>query len=279
MLFRTLWFRTVLLPLCLLLTPNTYAAISPLTASECQHMQQAGVISAHAPIRCQRLARVAVRYLDFSRHPQQGNIIVMDAVAPRVEQIFRELYQKPVAIHSLKPMRDFGADDNLSMQANNSSAFNARPITQGTSWSKHAYGLAIDINPMQNPFVTLSTEGRIAVQPMGAEREYLNRFAYRSGKAQRAGMAEEMVDIFANNGFLIWGGYWNSPIDYQHFEIGPMALVKRLAAEPDKARGVFEKYIADYLLCMQQSTLTPHDNARAHCVAQTVEHYSHWPAK
>lgn len=249
-----------------------------LSSEQCLAMKKAHVISEQAPLPCSRLKQVDVTFRDFSGKTQTGAIIVMDAVAHRVEMIFSALYQHQIPIQSITPIREFFGDDEASMRANNTSAFNARPMTGGSSWSKHAYGLAIDINPLQNPFVEFQAS-QIVVKPPQAAKHYLNRYSYRLGKPFRTGMAEEMVDIFANNGFLIWGGYWNDPIDYQHFEIGPRALVNRLTAEPSKARGVFEKYIADYLSCMQLSKQTPRENARAHCAASVVEKYSHWPAQ
>lgn len=98
----------------------------------------------------------------------------------------------------------FGADDDASMAADNTSAFNCRPITGGGGWSLHSYGVAIDINPRENPYVS----GSLVLPPEGAA--YLDRSAAVPGLI-RAG------DPVVARGFA-WGGYWSDPIDYQHFE-------------------------------------------------------------
>lgn len=104
-------------------------------------------------------------------------------------------------------MREFRGDDSASMDANNSSAFNARPITGGGGWSKHAYGVAIDINPVQNPFLEFDSNGTITVKPSQSATSYVNRTRFRArDEIERRGMAEDVVELFAHHGFMIWEG-------------------------------------------------------------------------
>ncbi|GAA5645798.1 MULTISPECIES: M15 family metallopeptidase [Vibrio] len=264
----------VVLPL--LLSTSALASVEPITPQQCKVMREKGAISNESPIQCDRLSTVHVRHYDFNGEVKQGAVVVMNSVAHRVERIFEALYQRKVPMQSVLPIEHFNGSDKASMTANNTSGFNARPMTGGTEWSKHAFGLAIDINPVQNPFIDIDDHNRVSVQPEQSTKQYLNRYTYRAGKPVRSGMAEDVIDIFAENGFLTWGGYWNYPIDSQHFEVGPRALVNRLAAEPGKARGVFEKYIADYLTCMKASTQAVHEQARAICVQKVTKKFSNW---
>lgn len=255
---------------------SAFAGVELISEQQCQIMYDKGILSANAPVKCNRLANVTIQHYDFDGQIRKGTIVVMDAVANRVDRIFQTLLEKKVPMHSVMPMEKFNGDDNASMVANNTSAFNARPIIGGVSWSKHAYGLAIDLNPEQNPFVSIDENNSVTVRPVQSTKTFLNRYTYRPAKPVRTGMAEEVIDVFAENGFLIWGGYWNYPIDFQHFEIGPQALVNRLATEPDKikAQNVFEEYIADYLHCMKTSDQKKHEEKRMSCVQKITKKFS-----
>ena len=92
------------------------------------------------------------------------------------------------------------------MQANNSSCFNFRKIDGSDLLSMHSYGLAIDINPVQNPFIQNGT-----ILPL-AGKEYLERELIRKG------MVEPIINIFNKYGFTVWGGDWTTPRDYHHFQ-------------------------------------------------------------
>ena len=110
-------------------------------------------------------------------------------------------------------MNDFNGSDELSMAANNSSCFNFRPIAGTKTLSMHSYGLAIDINPVQNPFIVIKDRfQKVIVHPKQAT-EFLNRHN------QRSGMVEPIVGILKKYGFSQWGGVWNNPIDYHHFQV------------------------------------------------------------
>ena len=128
-------------------------------------------------------------------------MIVFDVIAPSVEQLLLELKQRNFPLHSARLMREFNGDDNASMEANNSSAFNARPIIGGGGWSKHAYCVAIDINPVQNPFLAFGSNGTITVKPSQSATSYVNRTRFRARNTiERRGMAEDVVELFAHHG-------------------------------------------------------------------------------
>lgn len=225
-----------------------HADIVPVSAAQCADMKARHVITPANPVPCARLASVSFDYTDFDGVTRNGSVVVLDAVAPQVESLFGELLLRSVPIAGARPLEHFDGDDAASMAANNTSAFNGRPMTGGGSWSKHAYGAAIDINPLQNPYVTQAGTARQEVLPPAAAADYLQRAPVK------AGMAEDVVSVFYDHGFLIWGGNWKQPIDYQHFEIGSRDFIRKLATQPKpQARAEFERYVARYRSCAHKA--------------------------
>jgi hypothetical protein len=150
-------------------------------------------------------------------------------------------------------MNYYSGDDDASIGDNNTSSFNDREISGGERISLHAYGLAIDINPIQNPSLKRNGDGSIRVSPPGGS-QFLNRSEDRPGKAKREGMAESMIDIFANHGFLIWGGYWDDPIDYQHFQVSRRMADLLIATSPTDGVEKFREYIQGYRDCRKSAS-------------------------
>lgn len=123
-------------------------------------------------------------------------------------RVFRRLFDERFPIESMRLVDEFGGDDDRSMSANNTSAFNCRPATGSTRWSEHAYGRAVDINPVQNPYVTRSG----AVLPPAGD-------AHTRRDPATPGLITDgsvVVSAFADIGWT-WGGHWSSGKDYQHF--------------------------------------------------------------
>ena len=205
-------------------------------------MKARHVIGSGNPVPCGKLSTVSFDYTDADGAVKRGAVVVLDAIAPEVEALFGELLLRSVPLADARPMQAFDGDDARAMAANNTSAFNGRPMTGGGNWSKHAYGVAIDINPLQNPYVSHAGSPEQEVQPP-AGADYLDR-------TPQPGMAEELVGAFYDHGFLIWGGHWKQPIDYQHFEIGSRAFINRLLGLPRQAaRAEFARYVARYRQC------------------------------
>ncbi len=229
------WFLLGLL----LLSPATAGSVQPIDAARCAAMKAHHVLTAGAPAGCERLSLVTFGYVDFEGHAHDdGAIVVLDAVAPRVLRIFEALEARGFPIAKAKPLEAYEGDDAASMADNNTSGFNDRPVAGTTQASLHAYGAAIDLDPVQNPFVTANGSVVTVAPPAGAA--YLNRRQHRPGKADRPGLAEAVVSLFAENGFSHWGGDWNDPIDYQHFDIGRPLAEALAALPPDQARARFE---------------------------------------
>jgi len=248
-----LYFRSLLLIFICYTAPALASSnTNKLSDETCQKMINVGVMSSDAPVQCDRLRQVNFEYIDFkgTRH-KDGVMIVMDAVAPYIANIFESLYKLHFPIHRARPISFYQGDDNQSMDDNNSSAFNYRAITGsigGRSLSLHAYGLALDINPIQNPFIEFNQSGSATFSPANGVN-YANRMHYRLGKQQAEGFAEEVVAVFADNGFLYWGGFWNKPIDYQHFQVSRSMANLMSIMSGDEAKLFFTQYVDWYRSC------------------------------
>ena len=202
-------------------------------------MRQKNVISTQAPVQPERLRLLNLTYFDFEGKEKDGQLVVLDACAESVVSIFRELHARRFAISKMVPITEYDGDDDRSMADNNTSCHNFRPVAGSSRLSLHSYGTAIDLNPIQNPYVILRQEKATATYLPPASMAYANRRLVRIGKAYRAGMAEEVVDVFARHGFYDWGGNWDSPIDYQHFQVDREVSYLLAAMSPEEAHGFF----------------------------------------
>jgi hypothetical protein len=222
-------------------TEDAVLAISPTL---CAEMKTHRVLNPGAPLGCDRLRLVTFGYVEFDGQPRSdGRLVVMDIVADHVLQIFVRLRGLRFPVASARLMDHYDGDDDASMAANNTSALNVRPVAGSKTISLHAYGVAIDLNPIQNPFVTRS--GRTPSAEPAAGRDYLAR------KPARPGMAETVVQVFAEQGFAEWGGAWNNPVDYQHFQV-PRRLAVQLARLPAaEGRTLFARYVDKVRACLQ----------------------------
>ena len=158
------------------------------------------------------LRYLTIAYVDFDGNVQKGELICNEAIASDLLEIFRQLYLQEYPLESVRLIDEFDADDVKSMQANNTSCFNYREIAGTNKLSNHALGLAIDINPLYNPWVK-EKEGKISVSPEEG-RPYADRSKPLPHKIDEN---DPCYQLFKAYGFT-WGGSWNSPKDYQHFE-------------------------------------------------------------
>lgn len=227
--------------------------VMPVSAALCSDMKLHHVLGSEPPVGCDRLNLVRFSYVGFDKKlHNDGNVVVMDAVATHVATIFSVLLSRRFPIAKAQLMNQYDGNDHASMDDNNTSAFNDRDIENGNLISLHAYGLAIDVNPIQNPYLT-GSDSIFKVHPR-AGMEYVNRNEDRPAKTARPGMVEPIIDVFADNGFLIWGGYWDNPIDYQHFQVG-RGMAERLAgATPTDAASMFNGLIQRYRKCFRGSS-------------------------
>lgn len=158
------------------------------------------------------LAYVHVIHYDFDGQVQEGELICNKTIAEDLVEIFKELYLAEYPIEEIALVDEYNGDDEASMAANNSSCFNYRVISGTTKISNHAYGLAIDINPLYNPYIT-GTGENVKVQPANAA-DYTDREGAFLYKIDHDDLCYQ---LFIEHGFT-WGGDWTSSKDYQHFE-------------------------------------------------------------
>lgn len=159
------------------------------------------------PVALDDLSLLTLAYWGEDNAPHQGQIIVHSTQAEAVVRIFNVLYDTHFPLTSMKLMWEFEGSDDASMNANNTSGFNCRRIKNTTKWSNHSYGMAIDINPLWNPWV----RGTIVDPPAG--KDYVDRTIDKPGVIQAG---DAVVTAFAQEGWK-WGGYWKNTKDYQHF--------------------------------------------------------------
>ena len=143
-----------------------------------------------------------------------GEMIVNQAIEADILDIFQKLYENRYPIERMVLVDEYDADDEASMQANNTSAFNYRTIAGSSRLSNHSYGLAVDLNPKYNPYVKEASDGSLICQPQGSEA-YADRAAEFAYKIDEQDLAYR---LFTEAGFT-WGGDFNSVKDYQHFEM------------------------------------------------------------
>ncbi|MEQ9310309.1 MAG: M15 family metallopeptidase [Balneolaceae bacterium] len=187
--------------------------IRNLSQTEIERMITTGVWREECPVHYTRLKKVEVSFIGFDETVKTGNLIVLDIISQNIEKLFNELVDLEFPIYQMLPIEEFGGDDVLSMKANNSTSFNGRLVARTNRWSSHAYGTAIDINPIQNPYLLLNEQRElIEVIPPDGEK-FLDR------KNRRKGMVEEIVALFAKHGFTEWGGSWKEKPDYHHFQL------------------------------------------------------------
>jgi hypothetical protein len=182
--------------------PAFQATISPVKWSELRYTYRAG-----CPVPTQQLRTIRVTHWGFDARTHEGALIVRDRVANDVVKVFRRLYDARFPIRRMRLMSAYRGSDDASMAADNTSAFNCRFVKGTRRWSMHAYGEAIDVNTVENPYV----QGSRVSPPSG--RPYLDRSNRRPGMAVEGGV---LVRSFDAVGWR-WGGRWTSSKDYQHF--------------------------------------------------------------
>ena len=179
------------------------AAAATVTAAELGKSWHSG-----CPVGPAQLRTLSLTYWGFDAKPHQGALVVAASVVPAVTQVFRTLFAEHFPIRTMIPIVAFGASDPASTAADNTSSFNCRyAVANGPpQWSAHAYGEAIDVNTVENPYVF---NGQVLPANAAA---YKVRAPYRPGMAVPGG---QLVEAFASVGWQ-WGGRWSAP-DYQHF--------------------------------------------------------------
>jgi len=153
----------------------------------------------------QDIKSLQVPFIDYNGEKKNWVIEVHDLISDEIRQIFNSIAEESFPIHSILPIDNFDYDDNKSMQANNSSAYNFRFIVWGNSLSKHAYWFAVDINPMQNPYIKNEI-----ILPEASNWLYDTRKKWT--------ITKEIASIFQDHGWIRWWDREKPYLDYHHFE-------------------------------------------------------------
>ena len=159
------------------------------------------------PVHLRDLRLLRMSHRRFDGKMATGRLIVHADVAREIVSVFRRLYNAGFPIRRMVPVDAYGASDFRSIEADNTSAFNCRYVEGTTRWSEHAYGRAIDLNPIENPYVSGARTSHRASIP------YLDRSRRRPGMAYEGGAVVRAFDAVGWG----WGGRWTSVKDYQHF--------------------------------------------------------------
>ena len=153
-----------------------------------------------------------VLHVGFDGQAHEGEIICNKAIAEDLLEIFEQLYEAGYEIEKIKLVDEYNAEDEASMADNNSSCFNFRFISHTTKISNHGKGMAIDINPLYNPYIK-TVNGNLNIEPANST-SYVDRAADFPHKIDETDLAYQ---LFTAHGFS-WGGAWTTSKDYQHFE-------------------------------------------------------------
>jgi len=186
-------------------TPPFVVRVERVSAEDLPYSWRPG-----CPVAPSQLRRVRLAYWGFDGRRHLGALVVNERVTADVASVFRTLYRARFPIRRMRPIDAYRGDDDRSAAADNTSAFNCRrAVTNGpASWSMHAYGEAVDLDPRENPYVGCGmTRDKTALS-------YLNRSRHRPGMVTPA-----VRRAFASIGWG-WGGSWfGSTKDYMHFSI------------------------------------------------------------
>lgn len=187
----------------------------PLTESIKERITGISYPESGCTVPYEDLNYVGLKYIDFDGQEQTGELICNKAIAQDMVEIFHELYRNEYRLERVRLIDEYNGDDTASMAENNTSCFNYRVVDGTTNLSKHAYGLAVDVNPYYNPYVVFNRneDGSDYISPPGSE-VYADRsqnFAYKIDENDLC------YRLFTEHGFT-WGGNWNSTKDYQHFQ-------------------------------------------------------------
>lgn len=192
-------------------TSTTPAPAFTSDVSAVSTAQLGGTWHAGCPVGSSQLRLLQMSYWGFDNRPHLGAMVVNASVVASVIKVFSTLYAARFPIQEMVPESAYAGNDNAAAAADDTSGFNCRyAVTPGPPrWSVHAYGEAIDVNDVQNPYI----DGTTVIPPAGAA--YEDRSDVRPGMAVPGGT---LVDSFASVGWQ-WGGRWTSSPDYQHFSL------------------------------------------------------------
>lgn len=190
---------------------NSYFAVEPISDAVFARMEGKSY-KAGCTIPRSELRYIRALHITAEGEIKRGEMVVNRAISDQVLTILRKLFEAKYPIERMVLVDDYNADDEASMAANNSSSFNYRTTPGGTRLSAHSRGMAIDINPLYNPYVK-NSNGKVIVAPKSA-----TAYIDRSGNFPYKITDDDICcRLFKEYGFE-WGGEYKTIKDYQHFE-------------------------------------------------------------
>ena len=189
------------------------ASVSKIDAKIKHRMLTGKSWKASCPVPLKNLRYLRLPYIDFSGQAQRGEMIVHKDVANNVVAVFASLYDIKYPIRKIRLVSDYKGSDWQSIEADNTSAFNCRAATGSKKWSKHSYGKAIDINPIENPYVFRSGRSSHKASKPFIKRRHSSHTAKDRALLLRKDAATQ---IFIGHGWK-WGADFKGAKDYQHF--------------------------------------------------------------
>ena len=189
------------------------ATIKPINKYTKQRMVTGRTWHKGCPVSPKDLRYIRLKHRNFYSSEKMGELIVHKDVAKEVVEIFRELYEVGYPIRQMRLVSDFRGSDWQSIEADNTSAFNCRKATGSKKWPKHSYGKAIDLNSIENPYIS-RTGSIVHIKSL----QYRKRVHKSNTAADKAVLLknDKAVRIFKKYGWK-WGGDWLRVKDYQHF--------------------------------------------------------------
>jgi hypothetical protein len=189
------------------LVPGFHARVQPIPVAVRAQMTDVSWRPG-CPVGFDDLRLITLTYHGFDGFAHSGQLVANRDAAAKLVTVFKRFYAARFPIRRMRLVDAYGGDDFRSIEADNTSAFSCRAATGSTHWSQHAYGRAIDVNPIENPYVTSA-----GTTSHPASRPYVDRSRHRPGMAYEGGV---LVEAFGAAGWG-WGGTWNGIKDYQHF--------------------------------------------------------------
>ncbi len=218
---RYLWLLFTLFSLSTMSNAQTkeweeYFEVMPIDDHTLARMQKGGSFPTTCTMKREDLRYLRLLHYNYSGQVQVGELVCNKTIANDLLDIFKELFREKYEIEKMVLIDEYHASDEASMADNNTSAFCFRDVSGTRNLSKHAQGLAIDINPLDNPCVTYNADGTIRkIEP---DTPQARKNAQRSPKKEHTITRDDLCyRLFVQHGFS-WGGAWRSKKDYQHFQ-------------------------------------------------------------
>lgn len=187
--------------------PFAYS-VRPLRIEEAE-LTRGWLWNTRCPVRWENLDVLSVRYRGFDGKSHTGRLVIRRGWAVPVSLVFGRMYEDGFRIDQMDFMITLAAVQYQDLATNNTYAFHCRKTISGGSWSQHAYGEAVDINPVQNPYHRPSNG--YVFPPAGAA--YVQRNPLRTGMIGANGLVETAFYLVGWK----WGGRWTYAQDYMHF--------------------------------------------------------------